>query len=204
MRVSRCQYLVPLALFAVLLAYAPTRAPAQADLAVGASYTSVPPITTASSGWWLGEDPPNVKFTDGASVFDWGYMTGWQGPDGVSSVTLVLDLGSVRTDLGNVRVDEMVSHASTVYESDWMKCYGSVDGVNYDYWGELFAPNLGDDETILNWIWTAPAEKTARYVKYELDWPAANQYSHKLLSEIYVYQFIVPPTSVRIPWQMYY
>ncbi|MCD6385852.1 hypothetical protein J7M23_08765 [Candidatus Sumerlaeota bacterium] len=194
---KRVSLLVLLAMITVSVLSTP--ASAQLNYALGKSYT-VDPLLTPSSVWWLGEDPPYTKWTDGSSNFVWGDMTGWQGPDYVSSATIVLDLGETKTDIGKVQVDQMVSHVSTVYECNQIKCYGSENGVDFTFWGDLDAPGMGGDEIILVWSWEPTEAKTARYVKYELYWPSENQGSHKLLSEIYVFKYQAPASSVSLPW----
>ncbi|MCD6385854.1 hypothetical protein J7M23_08775 [Candidatus Sumerlaeota bacterium] len=156
------------------------------NYALGKSYTANPPLTPSSS-WWLGEDPPYTKYTDGISAWAWGAVSGWQGPDNVSSVTLIVDLGEVKSDIAKLQVDQFVSHSSAVRESSKIKCYGSIDGSTYTYWGDMFSSGTTGGETMWHWVHCNVVPQSAQYVKFELYWDSAWQGSHKLLSEIYVW-----------------
>ncbi|MCX7018091.1 MAG: hypothetical protein WCK47_10225 [bacterium] len=172
---------------------------AQVDYALGKSYTSNPPITPTSS-WWLGEDPPWVKFTDGISAWAWGAVTGWQGSDAVGMTTITIDLGSVKTDIAKVQVDQFVSTSSAVYASDSARCLGSTDGTNFTVWGDMTTTGTSSDtETMWYWVYETASYKTAQYMMVEMDY-ASSVGGHKLLSEIWV--FSPGATSVK-DWSLY-
>ena len=130
--------------------------------------TSPTRVPTPSGTWWLGEDSPYVKFTDGVSDWAWGAVTGWQGDDNVAVTTITIDLGSVKTDIARVRIDQFVSESSAVFWSSAAKAYGSTDGTNFSFWADMTTTaTVADNETMWYWVMENQGFKTARYVRVE-------------------------------------
>jgi len=160
---------------------------AQTNYALNKSYTSDPPPATTSA-WWLGEDPPYTKFTNGSSAWAWGEVTGWQGEAVVQAATLTIDLGAAQADISSVTVDMFVSVSSAVRGATDVKVSGSLNGSTFTDWGAMTVPFDHTANPEATWVgtWTG-GPQNARYVRLVIDWTPAWAGAHKLLQEISVF-----------------
>lgn len=133
------QMISAVCIFAFVFVGSTGLASAQTNYAVGQSYTSDPALTSTSA-WWLGENPPYTKFTNGSSAWAWGEVSGWQGSDAVAAVTLEIDLGSVHSDIHSVTVDQFISVSSGVQGAHDIRVSGSLDGSAFTDWGSMNIP----------------------------------------------------------------
>jgi hypothetical protein len=159
---------------------------AYTNYALNQAYTTDPALTPTSA-WWLGEDPPYTSFTDGLSQWAGWSARGWQGPDLIPSVTVVIDLGVAQTDIESVTVDQMVSVSSGVAGATDIQVSGSLDGVSFTDWGSMIVPfdHVNNPEQAWTGTWMG-SPMSAQYVMLNINWDPAYVESHKLLQEIAV------------------
>jgi hypothetical protein len=143
--------------------------PEPVNQAAGKSVTTSPepPI-----GYWVNGGATTVAYarlTDGDTTTTgdvWGKMCAWDNTLN-TPVTILLDLGSVVSNLGSAQLDVPVNAFGTKNLAS-AKLYGSSDGVNFQLWGSL--ADEGTGEQMHPWRWSGVA-RTARYVKFIVNWP---------------------------------
>jgi len=159
------------------------------NIALTESYSASPDITDTGT-WWLGENAPHVKFTNGVSNWAWGDVTGWMGGTvPLKNIDLTVDLGELHADIQGAEVDQFVSVSSGVPGSDSIAVSGSTDGTTFSPWGTMTVTGPPATETMFLWSWTGSSQ-TARYVRFRISWASGDP--HVLLSEIRVNAATVP------------
>lgn len=159
------------------------------NIALTESYSASPDITDTGT-WWLGENAPHVKYTDGLSTWGWADVTGWMGGTvPLRNIDLTVDLGEIHADIQGAEVDQFVSASSGAAGSDSVAVSGSTDGTTFTPWGAMTVSGPPATEAMYLWSWTGSSQ-TARYVRFRISWATGDP--HVLLTEIRVSAATVP------------
>ncbi len=126
------------------------------NLAKGKTYSALPAphASYADDG---------IKLTDTLYPYTWASQVGWQNPG--TNPVVIIDLGAVKTSIGEVRAHCMRSDGSGVYAPQSITVSGSSDGLSYQTWGSALcsSPDNGYINIYdLKWL-----NADARYVKLE-------------------------------------
>ncbi len=163
------------------------------NYAAGMTYTADPPLRTD----WLGDS--GGELTDGVKDWAWGPVTGWDG-SAANPRSVVIDLGSVKSDIGSVVVTVFVSVGSAVAPQKQILVSGSSTSATAGFaeWGEAVTKDTGD-EANYTYTWTG-GPFAARWVKVILDSQTPGY--HSLLSEIEVFK-AEGSSAVGDEWMLY-
>jgi len=187
-----------LAVLAASLALMAAATPAALmNAALGASYTATTPIS--ESGFVYSEPAPHTEFTDGDSIFLFAETAGWT-PGTPTAISVTLDLGSTVSDIVSVELDALVSVSSAVTNPTAVSVEVSTDNVTFSPGGSLAVTGFGDgpsspDEAVNEWTLTLASPASARYVRFNIQWPGD---PHKVLTEVSVWSIAPLPPVVNV------
>ncbi|MCX7017633.1 MAG: hypothetical protein WCK47_07040 [bacterium] len=157
------------ACLAVVIAAAAASAFAQ-NYALGKSVTVTPEFP---AGYWVNggtTEIPHLRMTDGLTSTggdDWSVMGAWDNTL-MDPVEIIIDLDTVKTDIGAAQVDNAVNPWG-MKACNAISIYGSMDGTAFTKWGNLTTTNTA---TNANYEWRCSGvARSARYVKFILNWP---------------------------------
>ena len=127
------------------------------NIAKGKSYT-VSPTPTAPY------PDDTFKLTDETTAFNYPNSIGWWNP--ASRPVIVLDLGTVKNDIFELRGYSMFSYTAAVDTVSYMVASTSNDGINYTFRGNLTALDTVDNNINI-YLWNG-APIAFRYLKLTL------------------------------------
>jgi hypothetical protein len=160
-------------------------------------------IPTLTSQWYQTIDlDKRTMLTNGDYNFTWTNCDGWDGSVTSGPFFIVINLGSVKTDINNVLAFNLVDMGSAISNCTAMKVYGSTSNstASFTFWGDMLDSTSGDTSWGPHmWSFNTTANLSAQYVyvnPYFL-----NDGWHKLFSEIAVLN--IKDQSAVKEWALY-
>ncbi len=163
-------------------------------------------IPTLTSQWYQAIDlDKRTMLTNGDYSFSWSNVDGWDGSVTSGPFFIVINLGSVKTDINAVAAVNIDNYGSSVTYCTTIRVYGSNSNstTSMTYWGDM-VDLLGTDTTASSnsffpWSFSTTANLSAQYV-FINPWFQSDGW-HKLFSEVAVMN-VKEQSSVK-EWYLY-